>query len=85
MTRPSIIQTLCILISLTSPSTSQHGKSETDLTNARISELERQIVEIQKKYDEQINVLKRQIEELSAQASRQRAKDELATLREAAK
>jgi len=85
MIRPSLILTFPVLISLANPATAQDGMSDAGRPDARIAELERQIVEIQKKYDEQINALKQQIEELCAQASRQRAKDELANLREAAK
>ena len=85
MIRRSIILTFPIAISLANPATAQNELSDAEQPNARILELEQQIVEIQKKYDEQINALKQQIEKLGAESSRQSAKDELAALREAAK
>jgi len=52
--------------------------------NARISELQQQIVEMQKKHDEEMAMLKKQINNLASQAEKQETKDELASLRELA-
>jgi len=52
--------------------------------NARISELQQQIVEMQKKHDEEMATLKKQINDLASQAEKQETKDELASLRELA-
>jgi len=53
--------------------------------NAKILELQRQIIEMQKKHEAEINDLKQQINELAVQAGKQEAIDELASLRELAK
>ena len=53
--------------------------------NARILELQQQIVEIQKKHEAEMAALKKQIDELAAAAGRQKKEEEIAALRKAAK
>jgi len=76
---------LCVPILLANSATAQDDLSDTEQPNARIAELEQQITEIEKKHDEQINVLRQQMDELAAQAGKRRTKDELVALRELAK
>ena len=64
MARMFIILMLCVPMLLGNPATAHEELSDAEQPSARISELEQQIVEIQKRYDEQISVLKRQIEDL---------------------
>ena len=85
MPRTFIILILSVPILLANPATAQDELSDTEQLNAKISEIEQQIIEMQKKHDNEIDVLRQQIDELAAQASRQRTKDELIALRELAK
>jgi hypothetical protein len=52
--------------------------------NAKILELQRQIIEMQKKHDAEIAALKKQIDELSAATVKQKTQDELTSLRQLA-
>jgi hypothetical protein len=70
---------------IVNPATAQDEQSDTERLNSKIHELEQQIAEMQKKYDEQINVLRQQMDDLAAQSGKRRAKDELVALRELAK
>jgi hypothetical protein len=47
----------------------------------QVSQLQQQIIEMQKKHDVEINALKQQIDELSLQTAKQEPKDELSSLR----
>jgi len=53
--------------------------------NARIIELQQQMIEMQKKHDAEINALKQQINKLADKTGKPKAKDELTALRELAK
>jgi len=53
--------------------------------NAKILELQQQIIEMQKKHEAEINALKKQIDELSAATTKQKVQDELTSLRQLAK
>jgi len=53
--------------------------------NRKILELQQQIIEMQKKHDEEIAALKEQINKLAPEAGKQKAKDELVSLRQLAK
>ncbi len=53
--------------------------------NTRVLELQQQIIEMQKKHEAEMAALKNQIDELATQTGKQKAKDELAALRELAK
>ena len=85
MSRVSIILMLSILMLFANVTTAQNKETDIERLNAKILELQQRIVEIQKKHDEEINVLRQQINELAAEAGKQRAKDELTALRELAK
>ena len=52
--------------------------------NAKVLELQRQIIEMQKRHDAEIAALKKQIDKLSAATGKQKAKDELTSLRQLA-
>jgi len=56
-----------------------------DRLNQRITELQQQIIEMQKRHQVEIDALKEQINQLAAKADERKAKDELASLRELAK
>ena len=85
MPRTFIILMLCVPILLANSATAQDELSDTGRLYSKISELEQRIIEMQKKHDEQINVLRQQMDELAAQAGERRTKDELVALRELAK
>ena len=85
MPRMFIILIFSVPMLLANPATAQDELSDTEQTNAKISELEQQIIEMQKKHDDEIDELRQQMDELAAQASKQRTKDELIALRELAK
>jgi predicted PurR-regulated permease PerM len=63
----------------------REGGNAIDKLNTRILELQQQIIEIQKKHDDEIAALKKQIDELAAAAGRQKKEEEIAALRQAAK
>ena len=58
---------------------------EVERLNDKISELQRQLIEIQQRHESEINSLKQQLAELAAEAGKREAEDELAALRESAK
>jgi len=74
----------CLFSGLNQKAQFQKGRCK-EIRNAKILELQRQIIEMQKKHNDEINVLRQQINELAAEADKQRAKDELTALRELAK
>jgi hypothetical protein len=59
--------------------------SNVEQLKIRILELRQQIIEMQKRYDAEIAVLKEQIDKLSAAATKQKAQDELTLLRKLSK
>ena len=85
MSRTFIILMLSVLMSFPNIGTAQSKESDIEQLNAKIIKLQQQIIEIQKKHDEEINVLRQQINELAAEAGKQRSKDELTALQELAK
>jgi len=85
MLRTFIIRMLPILMLLADVTAAQTKGTDIELLNAKILELQQRIIEMQKKHDEEINILRQQINELVSEAGKQRAKDELTVLRETAK
>ena len=85
MPRTFIILILSIATLFANVTTAQNKETDIEQLNAKILELQRLIVEIQKKHEAEISALKRQINELAAEAGKQEAEDELAALRELAK
>jgi len=85
MPRIFIILMLSILMLFANVTTAQNKETDIERLNAKILELQQRIVEMQNKHNDEINVLRQQINELAAEAGKQRAKDELTALRELAK
>ncbi|HUU17798.1 MAG TPA: hypothetical protein VMW72_11655 [Sedimentisphaerales bacterium] len=85
MPRIFIILMLSVLMLDTNVTAAQDKEPDIEQLNAKILELQKQIIEMQKKHNDEINVLRQQINELAAEAGKQRAKDELTALRELAK
>ena len=85
MPRTFIILVLSIPMLLANPAIAQDEQSDTEQQDAKILELQQQIIEMQKKHDDEIDVLRQQIDELAAEAGKRRTKDELIALRESAK
>jgi len=52
--------------------------------NAKIQQLQKQIIEMQKKHDAEMAALKKQLDKLSAETAKQKVKDELTSLRQLA-
>ena len=85
MPRTLIILILSVLMLFPNIATAQSKESDIEQLNAKIIKLQQQIIEMQKKHNDEINVLRQQINELAAEAGKQRGKDELTALRELAK
>jgi len=85
MPRTLIILMLSVLMLFPNIATAQSKESDIEQLNAKIIKLQQQIIEMQKKHNDEINVLRQQINELAAVAGKQRGKDELTALRELAK
>jgi len=84
----TIILTLFVLTVFANIAAAQEKGDSTnsiEQVNAKILELQQQIIEMQKKHDTEIAALKKQINELATEAGKQKAKDELTALRELAK
>jgi len=58
--------------------------SNIEEVNSKVMELQQQIIEMQKKHDDEIKALKQQINKLADQAAKQKPRDELNTLRQLA-
>jgi hypothetical protein len=63
---------------------SNQSTQSIEALNARILELQRQIIEMQKKHSAEINALKEQIDELAAAAAQPKAAEDVPSLRELA-
>jgi hypothetical protein len=61
-----------------------HNINNIEQLNAKILELQQQMIEMQKRHDAEIAALKKQIDELSAATAKQKAQDELTSLRQLA-
>lgn len=85
MPRIFIVLMLSVLLLYANVTTAQDKEPGIEQLNAKILELQQQIILMQKKHNEEINVLRQQINELAAKADKQKAKDELTALRELAK
>ena len=85
MPRIFIILMLSVLMLYANVTTARDKEPDIEQLNAEILELQQQIIEMQKKHNDEINVLRQQINELASEAGNQRAKDELTALRELAK
>ncbi|MBN2375093.1 MAG: hypothetical protein JXD22_01735 [Sedimentisphaerales bacterium] len=80
----TIIPMLLLWGLLTGIATAQNEETTTDQLNVKILHLQQQMIEMQKKHDAEINALKQQINELAIQNNKQKANDELTSLRELA-
>ncbi len=80
-----IILKLLIMLVFTDTVFAQLKDNDVNQLNAKILELQKQIIEIQKKHDAEINALKQQIDELVSQTSKIEKKDEIAALQALAK
>ncbi len=85
MPRILIILMLWVLMLYANVTTAQDKEPDIEQLNTKILELQQQIIEMQKKHNDEIDVLRQQMSELAAEANKQRAKDELTALRELAK
>ena len=85
MPRTFIILLPSVLMLYANVSTARDKEPDIEQLNAKILELQQQIIEMQKKHNDEINVLRQQINELAAEAGKQRARDEITALRELAK
>jgi len=85
MSKTIIILMLSVLMLFVNVTTAQNKETDIERLDAKILELQQRIIEMQKKHNEEINALKQQINELAAEAGKQRVKDELTALRESAK
>jgi len=65
-------------------SVAEDGSNDIEKLNTKILELQQQIIDMQKKYDSDISVLKHKIDELSGEAVTEEGTDELASLRQSA-
>jgi len=81
----TIIPMFCVLMAFAGFAVAGNDATSIEQLNARVTELQRQIIEMQKKHDAEIAALKKQIAELSAATAKQKAEGELASLRELAK
>ena len=80
-----IVLTLLLSVLLTNITAAQEKKSDIEQLNTKILELQRQIIEMQKKHEAEIDFLKQQISELAGRRIKPGEKDELGSLRELAK
>jgi len=72
---------LCFLANI---SLAEESSSDIEKLNARILQLQQQMLEMQKKHDAEIDALKQQINELASQAGKSKPQDELSALRQLA-
>jgi len=85
MPRIGIIPTLFFLMLFANVSVAQEKDRDIEQLNARMLELQQQIIEMQKRHDAEIKALKAQIEELAEAAGKQKAEEEFESLRQLAK
>ena len=85
MPKIPIVLMLLFLTLFTNLAAAQGKDSDIEQLNTKILQLQKQIIEMQKKHDSEINALKRQVNELAGQTGKPKAKDELTSLRELAK
>jgi hypothetical protein len=79
------ISILCILAGLADTTVAQYTSQDIAELNNKIEQLQRQILEMQKKHEAEINALEQKINQLAVQKGRPESTDELASLRELAK
>ena len=80
-----IISILFILVTFANIAVAQDKANSIEQLNAKILDLQQQIIEMQKKHEAEINALKQQINELAAKAGEREEKEEIVSLRELAK
>ncbi|KPJ69682.1 hypothetical protein AMJ44_02965 [candidate division WOR-1 bacterium DG_54_3] len=85
MRRIFIILTLLVVAVSANIVSAQTGSNDTEQLNAEILQLQRQIIEMEKKHKTQIDILKKQIDELAAALKQKKQQDEAASLRQLAK
>jgi len=85
MPKKLIISAFLILAILVNAAFAQNKQNDIEQLNAKILELQKQIIEMQKKHDVEINALRHQVNELAGQTGKQKASDELTALRQLAK
>ncbi len=83
--KPVICLTLFILVTFTNIAAGQASIESIEQLNAKILELQQQIMEMQKRYEAEINALEAQIKELAEASRKQKAEEDIETLRELAK
>jgi len=81
----TIIPALCILATFTNNTVAQYKAQDIEQLNNKITELQRQILEMQKKHEAEMNALKQKINQLAVQTGRPELTNELTSLRELAK
>ncbi len=80
-----VIPIVSVLMVFAGTAVAQTKDNDIEQLNGKILELQKQIIEMQKKHNAEINALKQQISEIAAEAGKRKAQDELASLRELAK
>jgi len=75
---------LLFLVIFTNIGFAEDNSGDIEKLNAKILQLQQQMLEMQKKHDKEIAALKKQINDFADQAAKQETKDELASLRELA-
>ncbi len=81
----TIIPALYILATFANIAVAQYQTQDIEQLNTKIAKLQRQILEMQKKHETEINALKQKINQLATQTGQPELTDELASLRELAK
>ena len=76
---------LLLLVLFSSTTMAQENDSDIEQLNTKVLELQRQIIEMQKKHDTEIKALRQQVNKLASRTGKSQAKDELTSLRELAK
>jgi hypothetical protein len=85
MKRIFVISILFILIAFNITAIAKEDNTNNiEQLNAKILELQQQIIEMRKRHDAEIDALKKQIDELSSMTAKQKAGDELTSLRQLA-
>ena len=85
MKRIPIILRLLFLLLFASAAMAQEKNSDIEQLNTTVIRLQQQIIEMQKKHDAEIKMMKQQINKLARQTGKPQAKDELTSLRDLAK
>jgi len=85
MSKIVVVPMLLFLATFTNFAVAQEKNSDIEQLNVTVLQLQQQIIEMQKKHDDEINALKQQVNKLASQTGKPQAKDELTALRDLAK